>query len=282
LRFTVRRPASAEASPCCHRPPGGDVACSVHVGVARPGVAGFALENGLALTVFGRDVPARRASLRRVCGRDLFDPTVSLVLQTRGEQTPTASARTPGKIQTAFLCHPLAGLLHSSPRSAGHRKQVKGFDADHLEAPRDVSGGLFDPVLASGSLTRLQLRDRKLRASPPVGTARGASQSLLHRLRPGRQPIVLAASRSQLSTLLVVPGPAAPRLPVQLLLDRQVPHKPGMATMLAQHHRLLSGGKQPISRHPGNPTATTDKSPKGETASPPPAKAKGMHAARIP
>jgi hypothetical protein len=55
-----------------------------------------------------------------------------------------------------------------------------------------------------------------------------------------------------------------------------------MATMLAQHHRLLSGGKQPISRHPGNLTATTDKSPKGETASPPPAKAKGMHAARIP
>jgi hypothetical protein len=411
LRFTVRRPASAEVSPCCHRPPGGDVACSVHVGVARPGVAGFALENRLALTVFGRDVPARRASLRRVRGWDLFDPTVSLVLQTRSEQTPTASARTRGKVQTALLCHPLAGLPHSSPRSAGHRTQVKGFDADRIEAPRDVSGDLFDPILASVSLARFELRDRPLCASSPVGAALGASQSLLqhpqppgltatqardveqftgrqcrrhrnttidthhaaltragdrirdvgernmpaagpitgdpiglhpadlghphptkpavqplgmmrfhrdlpesfmhtgfaprraavrsaekvahrlgevpqslllHRLRPGRQPVVLAASRSQLSTLLVVPGRAAPRLPVQLLFDRQVPHKPGMATMLAQHHRLLSGGKQPISRHPGNLTATTDKSPKGETASPPPAKAKGMHAARIP
>ena len=92
LRFTVRRPASAEVSPCCHRPSGGDVACSVHVGVARPCVAGFALENRLALAVSGCDVPARRASLRRVCSRDLLDPTVSLVLQTRGEQTPSASA----------------------------------------------------------------------------------------------------------------------------------------------------------------------------------------------
>src|SRR4051812_12483904 len=35
LRFTVHRPASAEVSPCCHRPSGGDVTCSVPVGVAR-------------------------------------------------------------------------------------------------------------------------------------------------------------------------------------------------------------------------------------------------------
>src|SRR5215208_6599644 len=35
LRFTVHRPASAEVSPCCHRPSGGYVASSVHVGVAR-------------------------------------------------------------------------------------------------------------------------------------------------------------------------------------------------------------------------------------------------------
>jgi hypothetical protein len=34
LRFTVRRPASAEVSPCCHRPSGGDVAWRVHVDVA--------------------------------------------------------------------------------------------------------------------------------------------------------------------------------------------------------------------------------------------------------
>jgi hypothetical protein len=87
LRFTLRRPASAEVSPCCHRPSGGDIACGVHVGVAWSRGAGFALEDRLALAVSGRDVPARRASLRRIRGRDLLDPTASLVLQTRGQQT---------------------------------------------------------------------------------------------------------------------------------------------------------------------------------------------------
>ena len=33
MRLTVRRPASAEVSPCCHRPSGGDIACGVHVSI---------------------------------------------------------------------------------------------------------------------------------------------------------------------------------------------------------------------------------------------------------
>jgi len=53
LRFTVRRPPSGEVSPCCHRPSGGDVACSVDVGIAPTGIAGFALEDRLALAVSG-------------------------------------------------------------------------------------------------------------------------------------------------------------------------------------------------------------------------------------
>ena len=92
MRFTVRRPPSGEVSPCCHRPSGGDVACSVDVGVAPPGGAGFALEDRLALAVSGCDVPARGASLRRVRSRDLLDPAQSLVLQTRDELAPATSA----------------------------------------------------------------------------------------------------------------------------------------------------------------------------------------------
>jgi hypothetical protein len=49
LRFTVRRPPAGEVSPCGHRPSAGDVACSVVVGVAPSGSAGFALEDRLAL-----------------------------------------------------------------------------------------------------------------------------------------------------------------------------------------------------------------------------------------
>jgi hypothetical protein len=37
LRFTVRRPPTGAVSPCSHRPSGGDVACSMDVGVAIPG-----------------------------------------------------------------------------------------------------------------------------------------------------------------------------------------------------------------------------------------------------
>jgi nicotinamidase-related amidase len=81
---------------------------------------------------------------------------------------------------------------------------------------------------------------------------------LLHRLRPGRQPIVFGAGRSQLSTLVVVIGCVAARLPVLLLLDGQIPHKPGMATMLGQYCRLLGIRKQSKPAHSGNITATTD------------------------
>jgi hypothetical protein len=401
LRFTVRRPASAEVSPCCHRPSGGDVACSVHVGVAWPSVAGFALENRLALAVFGGDVPARGASLRRVRSRDLLDPTVSLLLQTRGEKTPTATVDSP--VQSAFLSNPRTGSLQRSPCSAGHRTHVKGFHADRVEASRDVGGVLFDPVFASVRLARFQLRDRALRASSPVGAALRAGEPLLehfqppgltaaqargvqqftgrqgrrhgnttvdthhaaltrtskgigdmgktnmpatgpiaanpiglhpfwdrsrqakthpshlghphptepavqtldvarfhpdlpeslvhtgfaprraavgsvekvaHRLgevpqrlllnglRARRQPAVHGAGRRQLSTLLVIARRVASRLPMLLLLDGQIPHVPRVATMLGQHLCLLSGRKQPVSRHPRNLTATTDELPK--------------------
>jgi hypothetical protein len=104
---------------------------------------------------------------------------------------------------------------------------------------------------------------------------------LLHRLGAGRQPVVLGAGRGQLRALLVVAGRAASRLPMLLLLDGQVPYIPGVATMLTQQRRLLGSRKQPVSRHPSNLSATTDKSPKGDAALSPPAKASGFHAARI-
>ncbi len=418
MRFTVRRPADAEVSPRCHRPPGGDVARSVHVGVARPCVADFALKNRLALAVFECDVPARGASLRRVRGRDLLDPTKSLVLQTRGEQTPTACADSP--VQTAFLGNAHTRLHHSSPRAPGHHAHVEGLDPDRIETPRDVSSDFFHPVFAPVSLTRFQLRDRQLRASSPARAARGARKPLLqhlqplslttaqtrnvqqfagrqgrrhdnttvnthhaavtrtsngirnvrkpdmpatrpipcdpvglhalrdrprqakphpthlrhphptepavqtldvmrlhpnlpeplmhtgfpprrpavrpsekvahglgevpqrlllHRLRAGRQPVELGANRGQLSTLLVVAGHMPSRLPMLLLLNGQVPHIPGVATVLRQHRGLLSGSKQPISRHAGKITTTTDKLPKGEATFPPPAESRGFYAA---
>ena len=382
MRFTVRGPATAEVSPCCHRPSGGDVACSVHVGVGGPRVAGFAFKNRLALAVPGSDVPARRTSLPRVRSRDLLDPTKSLVLQTRGQQTPATAVD--GPVQTAFLTNAYTALLHRSACRAGHSAHVKCFDADLIEAPRNVRGCLFGPVPPTVGLTRSQLRDRALCASSPVGAALCAGQALLqhlqplrlargetrgvqqftgrqcrrhhnttvdthhaaitragdgirdvgerdmpaaspissdpvrlhtagnrprqpeahpahlrhphpaapavhtldvtrfhrdlpkplvhtgfapgraavgsaekvarrlseipqclllHSLRARRQPVVLGAGRGQLSALLDIAGGAVTGSPVLLLLDGQVPHIPGMAAMLSQHRRLLSGRK---------------------------------------
>ncbi len=401
MRFTVRRPASAEVSPCCHRPPGGDVTCSVDIGVARPCGASFALEHRLALAVFGSDVPAHRASLRRVRGRDLLDSTESLVLQPNGEQTPTAPENAP--IQTALLRNRHTRVLDGASRTAGHRPHVKCFNPDRVKAPRDVSRSLFDPVLASISLPPLQRGDRTLGAGAPVGAALGAGQALLQHFQPfrltrgeaggvqqlpgrqgrrhrnspvdahhaaivstgnrvgyvgerympmastvagdavglqtlwkrprqpephppelgnphptepavqaldvmwldcdlaeslvhtgfapvrtavasfeevayglgevpqrlllnslgaSRQPIILGASRGQLSTLLVEARHAAAGLPVLMLLDGQVPHIPRVSRMLGQHRRLLNGRNQPVSRHARNIATTTDKLPK--------------------
>jgi len=105
---------------------------------------------------------------------------------------------------------------------------------------------------------------------------------LLHGLGPRRQPLVHGAGRGQLSALLVVAGRAASGLPVLLLLDRQVPHIPGIATMPRQRPRLLSGRKKPVTRHASNIIATTDKSLKGEAAFRPLAQVRGFHAATRP
>ena len=418
MRFTVRRRASAKVSPCCHRPSGGDVACSVYVGVARTSLAGLALENRLALTVFGSDMPAQAASLRRVRGRDVLDPARGFMLQTRSEQAPTAAGdRT---VQTAFLGNTPTRLLHRCPRRAGHRTHVKCFNADRIEPAYDIRGGFFDPVLTSVGLAGLEVRDCSLCASSPVGATLGAGQALLqhlqppgltaaqargvqqltgrqggrhrnatvdahhgavagrgegfrcvgerdmpaagpitgdavglhafrnrprqakpdptdlghphtaqpavqtldvmsfhrdlpealmhtrfaprraamrcrekvthrlgeipqrlllHRLRACRQPIVLGAGRGQLSTLLDITRRAATRPPVQLLLDRQVPHIAGVAAMLGHDHRLLGTRKQPVSLTPCKLAVTTDNPPKGDAAFPPPDKARGFYAA---
>ena len=182
MRFTVRRPPTGEVSPCCHRPPGGDVACSVDIGVAPASSAGFAFENRLALAVSGCDVPAGGATLRRIRGRHLIDPTRSLVLQTRGQKPPTALADRP--IQPALLSNPRTRPFNGASRSAGHCPHVKCFDPDRVEAASNVSGDLFDPILAPVRLTGSQLRDRLFCSCPPVGAALGPREPPLQHLQP--------------------------------------------------------------------------------------------------
>jgi hypothetical protein len=143
LRFTVRRPASAEVSPCCHRPSGGDVACGVHVGIARPRVACDALENRLALAIFRRDVPAVGASLRRVRCCNEFEPPRSFVLQPGNQQSPPLAADL--AVEAPFLGDVAARAFTSTARRAGHRRHPQVLDADGVETARHLSGGLVYP-----------------------------------------------------------------------------------------------------------------------------------------
>jgi multiple sugar transport system permease protein len=102
---------------------------------------------------------------------------------------------------------------------------------------------------------------------------------LLHRVRSGRQPLAFGASGSPLGTLLLVARRLASSLPVLLLLHGQIPHKPGMATMLGQYRRLLNTRKQPKPAHTRNIGASTDKPRKEERGISSPAKARGCPAA---
>ena len=184
MRFTVRRPASAEVSPCCHRPSGGDVACSVHVGVARPCLQASHSKTAWLLRFPGAMCPHAEHRCDVYAAGTCSIRPISLVLQARGEHTPSASAN--GPVEAALLGDPLTGLLDGSACRSRHSAHVKCFDANRVEAPRDIGSGLLDPVLASVSLTRSKLRDRLFRASPTVGAALCAGQALLQHGQPLR------------------------------------------------------------------------------------------------
>jgi hypothetical protein len=177
LRFTVRRPASAEVSPCCHRPSGGDVACGVHVGIAQARVAGDALENRLALAVFRRDVPAVRALLRRIRCWNEFQPPCGFVLQPGHQQSPSLAAHL--AVEAAFLRDVAARVFSTSARRAGHRSHLQILDADGVEAARHISGGLFHPVTAAICVARAQLRNRQFGSCAPMRSATRPRQTLL-------------------------------------------------------------------------------------------------------
>ena len=181
MRFTVRRPPTGKVSPCGHRPPGGDVACSVDIGVAPASSAGVALEDRLALAVFGGHVPARGASLRRIRGWHLLDPTASLVLQTRGQKPPTATADSP--VEPTFLGDVHTGLLDGAASRTSHHPHIKSLDPNHVEPSREVRGGLLDPVFAPIPIAGFQSCNRLFRPTAAVGASLGPGEPLLQHLQ---------------------------------------------------------------------------------------------------
>jgi hypothetical protein len=81
---------------------------------------------------------------------------------------------------------------------------------------------------------------------------------LLHRLTSGTKPPVLSTGLRQLRTLLHIAGSLAPRLPMPLLLHRQIPHIPRVPAVRQQRLLLLSSRQQSKPRHIRTVTTGTD------------------------
>jgi hypothetical protein len=81
---------------------------------------------------------------------------------------------------------------------------------------------------------------------------------LLNCLTPSTEPPVLGAGLRQLRSLLYVAGSLAPRLPVLLLLHRQIPHVPRIPAVLQQCLLLVRSGQESEARHIRTVTTDTD------------------------
>lgn len=178
LRFTVRGPAYAMASPCSHRPSGGDVLGRVYVCVAGE-TTGYASERRLALTVLRRDMPTTRTLLRRVRGVNYFDSPWSFALQTGYQLAPPVGKDRP--VQSGLGSDIRAGLIGCTLCRTGHRAYIEPLDADHVEPTRKPSGGLLGPVLSPVGGAALQLSDGCLGPDAPVRTPLAAGQAPLQR-----------------------------------------------------------------------------------------------------
>ncbi len=181
-RFTVRRPARAEVSPCCHRPSGGDVACRVHVSVARPRAASDALENRLALMVFRRDMPTVGAALRRVRRWDEFQPSRCLMLQPGNQQSPPLAANL--TVEAPLLRDLGARAFTTAARRPGHGTHIQILDADGVEASRQIGGGLLRPVTPAIRFAGAQPGNRQLGLCMPARPALRPSHTLLQSAQP--------------------------------------------------------------------------------------------------
>jgi hypothetical protein len=182
LRFTVRRPARVEVSPCCHRPSGGDIPCGVYVGIERPRTTGDANENRLALATFSCDVPASRASLRRIGGWNKFETRCGLVFEPSNQHSPSLAADL--TIEAPFLGDAGTWTLASTARRAGHGAHVQVLDANGVVTARQIGAELFYPVTAAICFARSQPCNGQLRSCPSARTAMRPGQTLLQPAQP--------------------------------------------------------------------------------------------------
>ena len=104
------------------------------------------------------------------------------------------------RLSPRFWATRTPGLLDGAARRAGHRPHVEGFDPDHVEAPREVGGGLLDPVLApvrsrGPSASRSPVSSRARRLEPRLARASRCCNTFNRFDSPAGQAWVHAAVR---------------------------------------------------------------------------------------
>ena len=126
--------------------------------------------------------------------------------------------------------------------------------------PHDVTGhqrNLPKPLVHTG-LTPRRAAMCAGRKNSGMACAKSRSACCCTVWLPARSQCTLGADLGQLSRLRDVARSLAARLPMLLLLHRQIPHKPRVAAMRQQHLFLLTVGQQPKSRHSRTLSTTTD------------------------
>jgi hypothetical protein len=114
--------------------------------------------------------------------------------------------------------------------------------------PRPVSVDLLHPqglrTDDTETLMPAPLTPRRppMTTTPPIRHRLGeVSQRLLpHRLRTRTQPLTRGTSLGQLPALLNIVRETLPMMPIPELLHREIPHEPGVRTMLREQHLLLA------------------------------------------
>jgi hypothetical protein len=250
VRFAVHGPGIPAASPRSHGVPRRDVLCRVHVSVAEaPHTPAFSLrQTGNAHQFAGRE---RCAVVYPAV--DAYDLIVAWRwdgIGNRGEGYMPAPS--------SITCHPVG--LHLLRHLPGPAEPYPAClrDADLADVAGQAAHVPLPPAPAHNtkSLVPASLSPRRPSCSVLRIKGRGHRQSevpqrlLLYHLGARAQPLMRGAGSGKLPTLLQITGSAlAARVPVRMLLDRQIPNEPGVGAVVSQHCLLGGRGKQAVPGH---------------------------------
>ncbi len=142
-------------------------------------------------------MPARRASLAGERGIDLLHPAGCLVYQALAQQPPARPQDL--AVEPGLGAHIPAWISGGAPCRAGHLADLQVLDADHIKAARDVSTGLFGPVLAPIGLASAHPGNAQPYLPAAVRATPGAGELALQAPQPPPLPRAQAEHVQQLT-----------------------------------------------------------------------------------